>query len=1227
MNFKKILAMVLTLVIMLGALPFTAFAQESAPQKDEQNVELSSTDIAFSGETSIGNMLVGEFEDITEQTKNSGNVIYTVEIEEDFAFIELSTSVSCTLFVGIYTEDCTDLISSGYTEVTPLDEEIYITLEKSLPTYFYIKAYLVDSKDFSPLSAVYNNPMYTQEMQEFLSKTTDDFEEEKVVNFDDDKTNNFAVLSDEVLILEETETNKITYADTASQIYILENIDQTVSSLKVGDTFSGYYNGELFIITVGEISIDGTVATVLGAEAELEEVFDYVKLDGATGITEDTVDPTSCGEGITFNGYENTATTYGMRAFEVDTTKGLDAKFKIDLIKVGNDQANVSIKGNFNLKFVFSPKLYISTSYKYIELKLDYDLSGGIEITGEIEIETPIAFLTFGLPGVRAEIAPKFVFSASGSVGVTGTLLKGTFGYGWYSDVGGVNLCSTPKMDIEIKAEVTVFIGLRIDPKIKLGEGFLAEVSIETNLGAEAKATLGGSFSEFTDKSQRHTCDVCLEGEIYGKFDLLVKGSLLKNENLSLELTLLEVKVKITDFYLSFTYNDFGFSVCPHLNYKLSVVVSNSSGKAIKDAIVSVNDESSTTSKNGKTSVFLPNGSYIITVSKDGFATKEKNVTIKNDSKTVNIILEEESAPSASASANRLSVAYSNGAVIDKNGDLYMWGSNYNGRIDNSGVSTINSPKKIMSNVASVSVGDTNAVITTSGDLLLWGSNYYGELGDGTLNSTSTPKKIMSNVVSVDVDSCVSGAITANGDLYMWGRNYNGQIGDGTKEDALTPKKIMSNVASVAIGGHHSAAITKNGELYMWGNNDDGELGNDSKTESLIPIKIMEDVTSVSLGDRHSAAVTTDGTLYTWGDNYYNQGGCGTSYDKLKPQLIMYDVAKISMGTNHSAAITTEGDLYLWGNNGSYQIGDGTFFNRQFPRLIMSNIADVSLGAHYSVAIDKNNVLYGWGNGAVRDEVGKGKTPKVIDFPSEISVSTWSVMRNNVMPLVDDYYYSSFENLEPNTIYNFYIMKDRSSEDAFGSENLLYINQAVTDENGIISFEYYNDSYFDTAEKFVVKFKNALPENVVSDVVVTANSYELFINVATEQLLNDNYENITAKVTLNGETYEITDYGSSENSLTFYWYMGYEIEEDSIISVQLMADYMGETYEYKESHSALMDSRRDINIDGSVDSLDLTKLKKGLFNESFSSFEMFDPNADGEVNIIDLVNLQNYLLS
>ncbi|MFR8247158.1 MAG: hypothetical protein ACLU9V_04380 [Roseburia sp.] len=62
-----------------------------------------------------------------------------------------------------------------------------------------MRGYLIETETLRPICTVYESSMYTQEMQEFLAKTTDDFDEEKVLNLDDDDTNNFAVYGDDTL--------------------------------------------------------------------------------------------------------------------------------------------------------------------------------------------------------------------------------------------------------------------------------------------------------------------------------------------------------------------------------------------------------------------------------------------------------------------------------------------------------------------------------------------------------------------------------------------------------------------------------------------------------------------------------------------------------------------------------------------------------------------------------------------------------------------------------------------------------------------------------------------------------------------------------------------------------------------------------------------------------------------------------------------------------------------
>ena len=1216
---KKLISILLSAAIIIGVLPL-GLITTSAEETD--NLSVSSADISLSGTNSVGNMLAAELEEAAAQTEGSGNVIYSVEIDEfdkNTAYIELSTAVSCTLFVGIYTEDKLTLLSSGSVEVTPEEEYTEITLSGGVPEYFYIKAFLVDAEDYSPLSAVYNSPMYTKEMQEFLSKTTADFAEDKVVNFDEDTTNNFAVLSDSVLTLgENSETNKITFANTASDTYIIENIDDSVRSLKAGDTFSGVFNGENIIVKIGEIAIEGTTATILGADAELDEVFDYVKLDQAAGISDGSVDETTCGEGVTFEGYENDITTYGA---DIGGSVGANAKFSFQFVKLGNDNANVKVSGNIKVKFVFSPKLYISASYKYIDLKFDYNVSGSVSVTGEVAFDKPLAVFTFGIPGVRAEVITCFTLSASGGIEISGTLFKGTLGYGWYSDVGGVNLCSVPKAEAEIKAEVTVFIGFKIEPKIKIAEGVLAETSIESNVGAELTAELSGNTSELTSSSQKHDCNHCVEGEIYGKFDISVKGKLLKNKKWSLDFNIVEVKVKLSDFYWSLTHGEFGFTTCPYITNKLIISVTDYNGKPIKNSVVTVENTSYNTNGFGIATLYLKDGIHNVKASADGYADAKKTVVIDGKKKAIKIKLKK----AVIVDIETVSLGYNHSAAITKSGDLYMWGDNNCGKLGDGTTTDRTTPKLIMSDVASVSLGyDHSAAITKSGDLYMWGRNSWGQLGDGTNTDYTTPQYIMSDVVMVSLGCDHSAAITKNGDLYTWGADYYGQLGDGMYGERNKPNKIMENVVSVSLGYQHSAAITKNGDLYMWGVNDNGQLGNGSKNQSNTPIKIMENVVSVSLGYQHSAAITEDGDLYMWGYNEYGQAADNVYWYLSTPKLVMSSVASVSLGEYNTAAITKDGDLYMWGLNDSGAFGNGSYgCSYDSPQKLKSNVDSVSLGVGHSAVLTKSGNLYMSGSN-FNGELGDGTTttsytPVIITI-REIVTATVNLY-NSANTLNETGAQSSFNGLLPNTIYNFYIMKDRSAENALSSDNLLYINQGITDQNGDITFEYSADGTdFESAEKFVMPIKHFLPDSAIGGTVITSATDKVTLNVLNTDL--SGYNNIFARFTVGEESYDIAEYTTLQNGLQFICNVGGGLPENSIISVQLFASYQGVQYRSDISYTLLIDARCDLDGDGGVGALDTALLKQTLLGAASVAQ---DVNGDGKADILDLVHLKKYL--
>lgn len=115
--------------------------------------------------------------------------------------------------------------------------------------------------------------------------------------------------------------------------------------------------------------------------------------------------------------------------------------------------------------------------------------------------------------------------------------------------------------------------------------------------------------------------------------------------------------------------------------------------------------------------------------------------------------------------------------------------------------------------IVSLSLGDgCSSCIDKNGNLYMWGSNLFGNC---STNNSLIPIKIMDNVREVNLGSTCSSVITNDGSLYMWGYNNKGQVGNGTTNNSSIPVKIMDNVKSVSLGSEYSGAITEDGSLYI----------------------------------------------------------------------------------------------------------------------------------------------------------------------------------------------------------------------------------------------------------------------------------------------------------------------------------------------------------------------------------------------------------------------------
>ncbi|MDE6725866.1 MAG: fibronectin, partial [Ruminiclostridium sp.] len=304
--FKNVVSTILVLMITVTCLSVDSQEIETETNGVQfENNFLNKNNMTINGADTLGNMLAQELSaKSAEQTENNGYNIFSVEIEEGIAKVSFETLQNSSLLVALYDNEGSEMIVSGYTNVTAEETEALVEIDsENIPEYFYIRAYLINPETLRPLSLEYSSPMYTQKMQDFLSKDVNDFDSYRVINLDEKEDTNFAVFREDTKIIpESSEVNIVISANDETLTYVFGNIDENITSLKSGDFFAYNYQDNLLIVKVNTISINGKTATVIGQDMELEEVFEHLRIDGESFSQDAKVDTSDLEEGITYEG-------------------------------------------------------------------------------------------------------------------------------------------------------------------------------------------------------------------------------------------------------------------------------------------------------------------------------------------------------------------------------------------------------------------------------------------------------------------------------------------------------------------------------------------------------------------------------------------------------------------------------------------------------------------------------------------------------------------------------------------------------------------------------------------------------------------------------------------------------------------------------------------------------------------------------------------------------------
>lgn len=651
---KRILAVLLTAVMLLSVAPMSVFAKGNEP--DVEN----GTQAEIKQTNSLSKMLA-EATDMSQVAMDSPYYISEMTFDGKIANVRYYNEQDCLLAVAVYDESTGQMLDSAVELVEAESVTADITMNFDLPEHFLAKAFLLDENNAALCKELVCRT-YTTEYEKIASLTVNDFDEDKVVNLDEDEDNNFVVLSNNVISINGTsKVNVLSSSDVENNTYTLTNIDDTVRNLKVGDSFY-LDNGDLdnfLAIKIKSITIKGSSAIIVAENTEADDLYECIKIDSVASAGQAAYSSETADEAVEYEGEVDYATEEApITTSSADTDFvdfSLSHKFKIKEKEYKNKSGKV--EGKFSGGVTFSAKIGFSANfsgdYKDVSFTIDPSIKIEIKVTGKIDI-LKINLGSLGcrpVPPVVIGIEPQFVVRVSGELSVK-CEFKFTVGVGYNSKDGFINKCKKPTLDVELKAEVTLFVGFDLQPHVALLSEHVAKITLSGEFGAEAKATMKN-----ISPSSLHSCTQCIDGDLTAKGKIGVKltfgeDTMLEKEY---EATLVNLSWKLGNFYYSISHSQFGFGSCPFILHTFTVKVTNSKGSPIEGVNVKTDikgDTGTKTNAKGEAKITAGCGKVKLTAEASGYKTISRNVDVSEDTVKFYLKLKKAGEPSDGTGSN-----------------------------------------------------------------------------------------------------------------------------------------------------------------------------------------------------------------------------------------------------------------------------------------------------------------------------------------------------------------------------------------------------------------------------------------------------------------------------------------------------------------------------------------------------------------------------------------------
>ena len=571
---KRILAVLLTAVMLLCIAPMGVFAKGNVTDGTAEGVM---SDVNLKATNSVGELVTKALEKNGLDAESEYGVT-GLDFNEKTATVTGFAKENCALIVAIYDENSNRMLASGIGEFSEDEQTASVEISTTqMPEYFVAYAFLLDENG-SALCDKFTSREHTHDFEEFYEKTVDDFDKDKVINLDENKESNFVVLTEGAETVDaQNGKNKLVSVDDEKGIYVFENIDSDISSLKAGDIFRYEQKNEqdVLVIKVKSVSINGSTATVTSDDTDLTEVFDYVKIEGSTTGENTTVDMSEADEGVEYRRIEEETGEIQTSSFDYNDSKSISSEFTIREKEI---KKNVKLSAKLTFKVSASVNVYyqrkaFADDYLDMSIKIEPSVAISFSLTGKVE-KSFVKLGEIGIyvcPGVYIGFTPQFVVEVSGSISISGTI-KGCIGYSYNSDEGFKNTSSPFDFKPKVEISVEVFIGINLKPHIAIIHEKIADASISGEIGFKIKAST--DLSESATSKAKHDCKVCIDGDISFVIKFSAELKLFNSEKWKYGADLWNTSFKIADFYISVPYG-FGWGVCPHKFYEVKFTVAD----------------------------------------------------------------------------------------------------------------------------------------------------------------------------------------------------------------------------------------------------------------------------------------------------------------------------------------------------------------------------------------------------------------------------------------------------------------------------------------------------------------------------------------------------------------------------------------------------------------------------------------------------------------------------